>query len=68
MQIESLILCQNKNTTHSGGVFILLERRFEPIAEQHPSGVLLPPVQKLVATFIFAFGENANRIPHPLPK
>ena len=39
---------------------------FEPIAEQHPGGVLLPPVQTLVDTFIFASGENANRI-RPLP-
>jgi len=33
---------------------------------QMSSGHLLPPVQKLVATFIFApKGKNANRIPHP---
>jgi len=36
---------------------------------QHAGGMLLPPVQKLVATFIFAlWGKNANRIPHPLPE
>jgi hypothetical protein len=33
-------------------------------------GQFLPPVQTLVATFIFAIGENANRVllsllPHP---
>ena len=28
--------------------------RFEPTLMQHRAGVLLPPVQKLVATFIFA--------------
>jgi len=27
---------------------------------QHAGGMLLPPVQKLVATSIFAIGENAN--------
>ena len=32
---------------------------------QHPGGVLLPPVQTLVATSIFAKGENVYRIPHP---
>jgi len=28
---------------------------------QHAGGMLLPPVQKLVATIIFAIGENANK-------
>ena len=32
---------------------------FEPIAVQYAGGILLPPVQTLVATLI-------NRIPHPL--
>jgi len=27
---------------------------------QHAGGMLLPPVQKLVATLVFAKGENAN--------
>ena len=55
-------------TTNVVGVLILQGRGFEPIAVQHPSGVLLPPVQKLVATLIFfhRVKENANRIPHPL--
>jgi len=35
---------------------------------QLSGGQLLPPVQKLVATIIFATGENANRIHHPPPK
>ena len=39
--------------------------RFEPITVQHADGMLLPPVQKLVATIIFAIGKNANRIHHP---
>ena len=35
----------------------------EPIAEQHAGGMLLPPVQTLVATIIFARkGKNANRV------
>ena len=38
--------------------------RFEPIAVQHAGGMLLPPVQTLVATIIFATGKNANRIHH----
>ena len=32
---------------------------------QHAGGMLLPPVQTLVATLIFAKGKNANRIHHP---
>ena len=42
---------------------------FEPIAVQHAGGMLLTPVQKLVATLIFAHtGKNANRIPNSPPK
>ena len=33
--------------------------------QQHAGGMLLPPVRKLVATIIFAKGENGNRIHHP---
>jgi len=32
---------------------------FEPIQMQHPGGVLLPPVQKLVASLQFAQGKLA---------
>jgi len=39
----------------------------KPIAAQHPGGVLLPPVQTLVATLIFACGENVNRVLPPQP-
>ena len=35
---------------------------------QVSGGHLLPPVQKLVATIIFASGKNANRIHHPPPE
>ena len=31
---------------------------------QYASGILLPPVQTLVATLIFAFGENAKNPSH----
>ena len=41
---------------------------FEPIAVQVSGGHLQPPVRKLVATIIFALGENANRIHHPRGK
>ena len=34
---------------------------------QHPGGVLLPPVQTLVATVIFAMGENAYQVLLPVP-
>jgi len=36
---------------------------------QHAGGMLLPPVQKLVATIISApLGQKCKRIPHPLKK
>jgi len=34
---------------------------------QHAGGMLLPPVQKLVATIIFAKGKNAYQIPPSPP-
>jgi len=40
----------------------------EPIQMQQSGGLLLPPVQKLVATIIFANGENANRVPFGVPE
>jgi len=40
---------------------------FEPFRMQHACGMLLPPVQKLVATIIFAKGKNANQIPPSPP-
>jgi len=39
----------------------------EPIEKQMSGGHLLPPVQKLVATIIFALGENANRFRSAAP-
>jgi len=36
------------------------------ILSQYAGGILLPPVQKLVATLIFAKGENANESPQVL--
>ena len=39
------------------------DKGHEPIQMQGPSGPLLPPVQKLVATIIFAEGKNADRVP-----
>jgi len=36
---------------------------FERSITQPAGGRLLPPVQKLVATNIFAMGKNANQIP-----
>ena len=40
----------------------------EPIAEELSGGQFLPPVQTLVATLIFAIGENANRVLLSPPK
>ena len=38
----------------------------EPIAVELSGGQFLPPVQTLVATSIFAKGENANRVRSPI--
>ena len=40
-------------------VFLLAEKGFEPISMQQPGGLLLPPVQKPVASLLFAKGEKA---------
>jgi hypothetical protein len=48
-------------TINAVGFLILQGRRFESIAVQHPGGVLLPPVQKLVATF-----EKTGHIKNPM--
>ena len=37
----------------------------EPIGMQQSGGLLLTPVRTLVATLIFAIGENAYRLPDP---
>ena len=39
-----------------------LDNGLEPIYMQPAGGRLLPPVQTLVASFIFAFGKNAYRV------
>ena len=42
-----------------GWLFLLAEKGFEPISMQQPGGLLLPPVQKPVASLLFAKGEKA---------
>ena len=42
-----------------GWLFLLAEKGFEPILMQQPGGLLLPPVQKPVASLLFAKGEKA---------
>ena len=44
----------------SGGCLFWLGAGREPIAVELSGGQFLPPVQTLVATFIFTGGENAN--------
>ena len=39
----------------------------EPIAAQGSGGALLPPVQTLAATIIFANGKNAYQVLSPVP-
>ena len=48
-------------TTFVVGFLILQGRGFEPIAVQYPGEVLLPPVQKLAATF-----EKTGHIKNPV--
>ena len=58
-----------KNDLLRGLFFFMYSRTgLEPLAVQHAGGMLLPPVQTLVATIIFALGKNANRVRSPAPK
>ena len=65
--------CQTKTQTLRSGFFGLVGMvRFKPIYMQHAGGMLLPPVQKLVATFIFALWakmqiESLISFPHTAP-
>jgi hypothetical protein len=53
-----------KSEPLSGGLFVGgLERRFERYNRNMISGMWLQPVQKLVATIIFAHGKDANESP-----
>ena len=59
----------NKKREAEASLFLFMEigDGLEPIQMQQSGGLLLPPVQTLVATVIFANGENANRVrPTPL--
>ena len=48
-----------------GFVLLLIKDGLGPIQMQYAGGILLPPVQKLVATIIFAAVENASRVRLP---
>ena len=52
-----------KRKDHLWLVFSFAMMGFEPFRMQHAGGMLLSPVQKLMATIIFAKGKNANQIP-----
>ena len=56
------------NEIHSPWALFFARSGLEPIAVELSGGQFLPPVQKLVATSIFAFGENAYRVLPPQPK
>ena len=49
-----------EETTHSGGFFFIIAEKDSNWKSHHASGVLQPPVQKLVASSIFAEGKYAN--------
>ena len=66
MQIESLILCQ-KTPDHIRGWVFFNRLGFEPMYMQQSGGLLLAAARRS-ETYIFRSAENANRIPHPLPK
>ena len=59
--IKLCSICQQKRDPSRGLAFIIVEG-LEPNKMQVSGGHLLQPVQKLVASTIFAFGENANRV------
>ena len=60
---SSPVVSTNKNnTTFQVVLFLLVEIGLEHILSQHAGGMLLPPVETLVASFIFASGENVNRV------
>jgi hypothetical protein len=42
--------------------FFLAKMEIRIIQSQYAGGILLPPVSKLVATFIFAIGQKCKRI------
>jgi len=42
-------------------IFFSLDGGLEPLQMQQSGGLLLPPVQTLVATIIFACGKNASK-------
>ena len=51
---SSPVVSTKKEDTQSGVLFFAADAGFEPIAVQHAGGMLLPPVQKLVTSSIFA--------------
>ena len=64
MQIDSRTLLQKAK--HPTGVLCFFSGKgIEPIYMELSGGQFLPPVLTLVATLIFAIGENANRFPYP---
>ena len=63
-------LPEKKKSSQSGRLFSFFAPQgagLEPIAEELSDGQFLPPVQKLVATLIFACGKNAYRVLPPQP-
>ena len=59
---------RTKKGEAKASLFYLVYAGLEPIKMHHAGGILLPPVQTLVATLIFAKGKNANRVRSPAPK
>ena len=53
-----IVKCENSRTPFGVCLFLPYGNRRSQM--QYAGGILLPPVQTLVATFIFAMGENAN--------
>ena len=51
-----------KEDTPSGVSSFFVPAEIRMTQMQHPGGVLLPPVRKLVATIIFAFRQKCKRI------
>ena len=53
-QFKSLLLRHKKKPIRQDGFLFIPEEGFEPSQMQHAGGMLLPPVQTLVATDLLA--------------
>ena len=65
-KFKSLSLRQKELHPRCGS--FLMREDLNRIYMGYAGGISLPPVQTLVASIIFALGENANQVLSPVPK